>query len=141
MTRERVLAMKRLWTEDEPEYHGRYVDFPPVKVFPKPVQKPHPPILIGAGSHWARQRVVDFADGWMPNFVTPPRIARGLEDIRHRAAEKGRAMSTMNTTAFGVEADLDTVRAFAEAGADRVIFRVPAEQEGTVVPVLIRVPP
>ncbi|MHB8574493.1 MAG: LLM class F420-dependent oxidoreductase [Dehalococcoidia bacterium] len=134
VTRERVLAMKRLWTEAEPEYHGRYVNFPPIKVFPKPVQKPHPPVLIGAGSRWARQRVVDWADGWMPNFITPERMARGLDDIRRRAAEKGRDMSTISATAFGSPHTADAVRGFAEAGAQRVVFSLPSESEAEILP-------
>ncbi len=136
VTRERVLAMKRLWTEEEPEYHGKYVDFPKVKVFPKPVQKPHPPILIGAGSRWARHRVVDYADGWMPNFITPPRLARGIEDIRQRAGEKGRDTSEISFTAFGGQPDADTIRAFAEAGAHRVIFGLPPAPEAQILPLL-----
>jgi len=138
VTRERVLAMKRLWTEEEPEFHGRYVDFPRVKLFPKPVQKPHPPILIGAGSRWARQRVVEWADGWMPNFTTPPRFARGLDDIRRHAAEAGRDMATISATAFGVQPDADTIRAFAEAGAGRVIFSLPSRSEADLLPLLDR---
>jgi probable F420-dependent oxidoreductase len=138
ITRERIQAMKRLWTDEEPEFHGKFVDFPKLKFFPKPVQKPHPPILIGAGSRWARQRVVDWADGWMPNMIDPARFARGLDDIRRRAAEKGRDMSTISATAFGVRPEPEIIRAFAEAGAQRVICVLPPRPEAVVLPVLDR---
>ncbi len=138
VTRERVLAMKRIWTEEEPEYHGRHVDFPRIKVFPKPVQQPHPPILIGAGSRWARQRGVDWADGWMPNFSPPQHFARGVEDIRRRAAEAGRDPATISFSAFGVKADVDSVLAYAEAGAGRVVFSLPSLPEAEILPLLDR---
>ena len=66
ITRERVLAMREIWTHDEPEYHGKYVDFAPLWSWPKPVQPGGPRILLGAGSKWSYDRVADYCDGWMP---------------------------------------------------------------------------
>jgi probable F420-dependent oxidoreductase len=139
ITADRIRAMKTIWTEDEPEYHGKHVDFEKIAVYPKPVQKPHPSVLIGAGSRWARQRVVDWADGWMPNFITPARMVRGMAEIRARAAEKGRDPKTISFTAFGVPPDADTIRAYEEAGTDRVIFVLPPRSEDEVLPVIDRI--
>ena len=72
--REAVLALKELWTKDEAEFHGRYDDFPPVYCYPKPFQKPHPPILLGGNAPNVLQRVVRWGDGWLPNRVTPGQV-------------------------------------------------------------------
>ena len=66
LLRERVLAMKALWTQEQAEFHGRFVDFDPVWLYPKPKQKPHPPILLGGESDQTLRRVVEFCDGWFP---------------------------------------------------------------------------
>jgi probable F420-dependent oxidoreductase len=78
LLRERVEAMKKIWSEDAAEYHGRYVSFDPVWSWPKPVQRPHPPILLGGHSPQVLQRVVDYCDGWMPIEV---RAANVIQDI------------------------------------------------------------
>ena len=73
-TREAVEALKELWTKDEAEYHGRYYDFPPVYSYPKPVQKPHPPVLLGGNAKNVLQRVARWGDGWLPNRATAGQI-------------------------------------------------------------------
>ena len=91
VTEERVAAMKRLWQEDEAEFHSEFVDIPRTMVFPKPLQQPHSPIYLGAESPWARQRVVEWADGWLPLRTGPRRIAANIQDIRARAAGRTRS--------------------------------------------------
>ena len=76
--REGVLALKELWIKEQAEYHGRYYDFPPVYMYPKPFQKPHPPVLLGGNAPNVLQRVSRWADGWLPNRITPDRV----EDAR-----------------------------------------------------------
>jgi alkanesulfonate monooxygenase SsuD/methylene tetrahydromethanopterin reductase-like flavin-dependent oxidoreductase (luciferase family) len=128
--------MKKAWTDDEVEYHGELVDIPPTWIYPKPVQKPHPPILLGAASKWARQRVVDWADGWMPNFTKPEFIARGVEDLRQRAKSAGRDPESISITVFGAQPEaLDDYR---RVGVERVIFRLPYAGAEEVVPELDR---
>ncbi|HEY7870884.1 MAG TPA: LLM class F420-dependent oxidoreductase, partial [Methylomirabilota bacterium] len=73
-TRESVLAMKELWTKTEAEFHGRYHSFPPVKSFPKPAQKPHPPVILGGLAPNVLQRIVAWGDGWLPNRITPEQV-------------------------------------------------------------------
>ena len=122
-TREAIEVMKELWTKEEAEYHGRYFDFPPVKSYPKPVQQPHPPVLIGGMARNVLRRVVAHADGWLPNRVT----AADVEDSRARldamAAEVGRDPKSITISVFGQAPERDLVQSLLNAGADRVIVR------------------
>src|SRR5207249_6241268 len=88
---EQVLAMKQIWTKEAAEFHGKFVSFDPIWMWPKPVQKPHPPILLGGESGHTLQRVVDFCDGWFPRGRAGDVIFTGLADLRARAARAGRA--------------------------------------------------
>jgi len=121
-----IAAMKALWTTNPSEYHGRYVDFPPVRLFPKPVRKPHPPVLLGAIQNpRSLKRVVEWADGWMPIVFSVDEFAHGVEEIRTRARAAGRDPKTIDLTVFGLEGQWQTpdeVRAFEKVGANRVIL-------------------
>jgi probable F420-dependent oxidoreductase len=126
--KEFVAAMKVLWTEDLSEYHGKYVDFPPVKCFPKPAQKPHPPILIGSiNNPKALQRVVDWGDGWVPVLNDVGEFAEGVRYIKAKAKEAGRDPAAIDFTAFGVGnawLSADKLKELESAGANRVVFWV-----------------
>ncbi|MFQ6026442.1 MAG: LLM class F420-dependent oxidoreductase [Dehalococcoidia bacterium] len=126
--RESVLAMKELWTKEEAEYHGRYYDFPPVKVYPKPVQQPHPPVILGGMARNVLKRVASWADGWMPNRVTPEDLESSRRILDTLAAEMGRNPATLTITVYGQEADRDLVQTLFNAGADRVVVRPNAVQ-------------
>jgi len=123
VTDQRVAAMKEMWTRDEAEYRSEFVDIPKTAVIPKPVQQPHPPILLGAGSKWARQRVVDYCDGWLPNVPAPRFVERGVQDIQSRAAEAGRDFDTISINVFG--ADPEAKAEYERMGVDRCIHRLP----------------
>ena len=123
-TREAVLAMKELWGRDEAEYHGRYYDFPPVRCFPKPVQNPHPPVLLGGTAKNVLQRVVAWGDGWLPNWITPDEIRESRARLDDLAAEAGRDSSSIEITAYGQLPDLALIDSFGEAGAGRVTVRI-----------------
>src|ERR687884_170253 len=98
--RERVEAMKAIWTSDEAEYHGRYVDFDPIWSWPKPLQEPHPPILVGGTGERVLDRVVAFGDGWLPNRVDDPgALNRRIEELSRRAERAGRGR--IPVTVFG----------------------------------------
>src|SRR3989449_616123 len=99
---EQVLAMKQIWTKEAAEFHGKFVSFDPIWMWPKPVQKPHPPILLGGESGHTLQRVVDFCDGWFPRGRAGDVIFTGLADLRARAARAGRDMKTISVS--GVDA-------------------------------------
>ena len=122
-TREALDVMKKLWTQEEAEHHGKYFDFPLVRSYPKPVQKPYPPILIGGAAKNVLQRVVDHADGWLPNRVTPAELEDSRRQIEKLAAAAGRNPNTITITVYGQEPDRAAFKSLLDAGADRVVVR------------------
>ena len=121
--REAVLALKELWTKDEAEFHGKYFDFPPVRCFPKPAQKPHPPVLLGGMAKNVLRRVATWGDGWFPNRVTPAQVEESRGVLDSFAAELGRDPAALTISVYGQPADAAVVQSFLDAGADRVIVR------------------
>ena len=122
-TKDSILAMKELWTKDEAEYHGTHYDFPPVRSFPKPVQKPHPPVFLGGKALNAFKRVVEWGDGWMPNRASVEEIRQGRETLDRLAKEAGRDPSTIQVMAFGMSGqfkDRESIMDLEQAGADKV---------------------
>ncbi len=137
LMRERVLAMKEIWTKEAAEFHGEFVDFDPIWSWPKPVQKPHPPVLLGGESEHTRERIVEFGDGWFPRGrggEAP--ILAGLADLRARAARAGRDMQTISVSVFGARPDAAALERYAEAGVTRAILRLPPERREAVLPLL-----
>ena len=131
-TKESVLAMKSLWTEVESEYHGNYYDFPPVYSFPRPTQRPHPPVYLGGMARNVFKRVVEWGDGWMPNRVTPEDISAGRQKLNDLASEASRDPESVSISVFGQPADRELVSSLFDAGADRVMIRVDtAEKDAT----------
>ena len=133
---EQVRAMKEIWTKDEAEFHGQHVNFDKIWSWPKPAQKPHPPVLLGGESGHTLQRVVDFCDGWFPRGRAAEIILPALKDLRERAAKAGRDMKTISTSVFGAKPDELTVESYAAAGITRAILRLPPEGRETVLPLL-----
>ena len=134
--RERILAMKEIWTKDEAEFHGEFVNFDKIWSYPKPAQKPHPPILMGGDGPTTFDRVIEFCDGWMPIGVRSPNIPEKIADLRHRAEAAGRDPRAISVSIFGVKPDRSAIDAMATAGVDRVIFMVPAGDRETVLPLI-----
>lgn len=133
---ERVRAMKAIWTEEEASYHGEFVNFDRIWSYPKPVQKPHPPVILGTfGSKWGRQRVADFGDGWIPIDLFHGDLEADIEDLRKRMRENGRDPSTLTISMFDVfETPEDDLKRFAELGCiERAIPRCPTEDKATVL--------
>jgi probable F420-dependent oxidoreductase len=133
---EQVRAMKEIWTKDEAEFHGKHVNFDKLWSWPKPAQKPHPPILLGGESGHTLQRVVDFCDGWFPRGRAAEIILPALKDLGERAAKAGRDMKTISTSVFGAKPDAGTLETYAQAGITRAILRLPPEGRDTVLPLL-----
>jgi len=130
--RESILAMKECWTQKDAEFHGKYFDFEPVWVEPKPVQKPHPPILIGASSKWAIERVVEFADGWTPIAGTCD-LEERLAQLDQLCDEKGRDRASISVTLFAAPADRGEIDRMAKLGIERILFPLPSEEEGKIL--------
>ena len=122
-TRDAVLAMKELWTKDESEYHGRYYDFSSVRSFPKPAQKPHPPLLVGGHAKSVFRRVVEWGDGWIPSNVTKEEVIRGCATLNEVARQAGRDPSSLQVTLFASDGQFRNrteIEELEEAGVGRV---------------------
>ncbi|MDH3663711.1 MAG: LLM class F420-dependent oxidoreductase [Alphaproteobacteria bacterium] len=133
---DRAKAMQAIWTADEAAYQGDFVQFDNIWSWPKPVQKPHPPILLGGETKYTLRRVVDFCDGWFPRprgFQDPE--AR-MAEFRRIADEAGRDFNTLSTTLFGAEPDADHLKNCEDAGVDRALFQLPSEGRDVVLPLL-----
>ena len=134
--KERVLAMKELWTKDEAEFHGETVDFGPTWSWPKPVQKPHPPIIIGGTGPHTLKRVAEYGDGWMPIAFTLSfdDLAARIAEVTAMAAAKGKPKPEI--TVFGVPLDPKGIEQFAAAGVDRAVWGLESAPAEAVLPVL-----
>ena len=121
--RESVDVMKELWTKDEAEFHGKYYDFPPVKCNPKPLQSPHPPIILGGASRNVLRRIATWADGWLPLRISPEELETSRKILDALAREIGRDPSEITITAYGQNPDRTLIRSLFDAGADRVVVR------------------
>jgi probable F420-dependent oxidoreductase len=123
LLREQVEAMKEIWTKDDSEYHGELVRFDRVWCWPKPVQRPHPPVLLGGNGPRTLQRVVRYADGWMPNRGD---LAGRVKELQQLAEEAGRAPIPVTTyaTLRGGAAEIERAR---DTGFDRLIWYVSAD--------------
>jgi len=136
--RERVSAMKQIWSREEPEFHGRYVDFPPIWSWPKPVQAPHPPVLLGVQGRGAIERVVDYADEWLPidaDTARPwrPRIA----ELQRLAAERGRGDIPVSVCTERPP-DAALLEDYLALDVHRAIFLVPSAGRDELLPMLDR---
>ena len=139
MLRERILAMKEIWANDEAEFHGEFVDFDKIRSFPKPVQKPNPPIIMGGDGPRTFDRVIDYCDGWMPiggRRSQGPGLDEKIANLRRQAEDAGRDPASINVSIFGTRPDGDMVNRMKEAGVDRVVFGLPSADRDTVVPLI-----
>jgi probable F420-dependent oxidoreductase len=123
--RESILAMKELWTKPEAEFHGKYYDFPLVKSYPKPAQKPHPPVILGGHAKSVLERIVAWGDGWLPNRITPEKLRESRATLDRLAKDAGRNPSAITISVHGQPADRELIKRFHDAGATRVIVRPP----------------
>jgi alkanesulfonate monooxygenase SsuD/methylene tetrahydromethanopterin reductase-like flavin-dependent oxidoreductase (luciferase family) len=128
--------MKEIWTKDEASYHGQHVNFDPIWSWPKPAQKPHPPVLLGGESGHTLQRVVDFCEGWFPRGRAGDVILNGLEDLQARAAKAGRDMKTISVSVFGAKPDEATMESYTKTGVTRAILRLPSDGRDVILPLL-----
>jgi probable F420-dependent oxidoreductase len=123
--RERIEAIKAIWTEDEAEYHGEHVEFDPIWCWPKPVQKPHPPVLVGGTGEKVLDRVIAYGDEWMPNRVTDPdALGARIEELRARAGRR------VPVSVFGAKPDASFLERLAGVGVDRAyLYLTPREPD------------
>lgn len=130
---ERARAMKVIWAEEEPEFHGEFVDFDPIWSYPKPVQRPNPPILVGGETDHTLRRVVDWADGWFPRGRGGFDPAEGMARLKAIADEAGRPMDTIDVSLFGAPPNREALDRAAEAGVTRAILALPSNDRDDVL--------
>ena len=134
---EQIRAMKEIWTKDVAEFHGKWVDFEPIWAWPKPVQKPHPPVVFGGESGYTLQRVVEIGDGWFPRGRAGADVVlKGMADLAARAARAGRDMKTISVSVFAARPDAADLARLAEGGVTRALLLLPSEGRDKLLPLL-----
>ncbi|MFN7944226.1 MAG: LLM class F420-dependent oxidoreductase [Blastocatellia bacterium] len=136
--RERVLAMKEIWTQEKAEFHGEFVNFDPILSFPKPVQKPHPPIVMGGNGPTTIDRVVEYCDEWMPIAMRTSDLAERIETLKTQAAAAGRNPDAIPVTIFAAKPEREAIERLASVGISRVVFLLPPADREVVLPLLDR---
>jgi probable F420-dependent oxidoreductase len=121
---EQLAALKQIWTDEQAEFHGQFIDFAPIFSWPKPVQRPHPPIYIGGESRAALERLRTLGDDWLPQAATPPDT---LRRVRLWLADNGR--TNVPVTIFGAGRDKAALAGYADAEVDEVTFLLPTQPE------------
>ncbi len=138
--REQIEAMKEIWSKDVAEYHGKIVDFPPLNAWPKPVQKPHRPIVVGGAFRLAARRALRYGDGIIPS--APSAGSGSAEEFmprwREMAEAAGRDPRTLSVTLGGAPEDLDALKRHRDLGVTRMTVRLPPAGEDAILPVLDR---
>src|SRR6476659_5775491 len=135
LVRERIEAMKEIWTKSKPKYAGDMVKFDEMMQWPKPVQKPHPPIVIGGGFPHAAKRAIAYGDGWIPigGRSDPLDV---LPQFRQMAKDAGRDPASLSFDVFGAPRDLEALKRCRDAGVDRVVLMLPPKPRDEILPML-----
>ena len=135
--RERILGMKEIWTKDEAEYHGKFVNFDPIWSWPKPAAKPHPPILVGGAGPRTLERVIEYGDGWMPiGGRSGAVLGQMIQELQQKAKDAGRG--PIPVSVFGVPPSQEAIENYAAMGVERCIFGLRPEPAEKAVPALKR---
>jgi probable F420-dependent oxidoreductase len=136
LLRERILAMKQIWTEEAAEFHGKLVDFDPIWSLPKPVQKPHPPIILGSASRKSLDRVVEYCDGWVPIGLAMRDLPGAIRQLHEKAQAAGRDPKSIELSLFWAPGDGDVLRSFRDMGISRAVLAVPPAPPAKVLSLL-----
>ena len=140
LAREKIEAMKAIWTQPKAEYHGEFVDFDPIMAWPKPVQKPYPPIIVGGAFPQGARRAIRYGDGWIPltGRATSNDIAECLPRFHQMAAEAGRDPATIPLSLFAVPEEVDTLKRYRDLEISRVVVSLASDDAGKILPILDR---
>jgi probable F420-dependent oxidoreductase len=138
VARERVEAMKEIWTKPKPEYHGEFVNFDPMMTWPKPVQKPHPPVIVGGAFPYGARRAIRYGDGWVPHASRPEYgdVSDFLPEFHKMVREAGRDPASLPLTMFRVVEELDKLCHYRDIGIARVVITLPSAGADQVFPLL-----
>jgi probable F420-dependent oxidoreductase len=141
LMRERILAMKALWTQEEASFHGEFVNFDSAWSWPKPAQRPHPPILLGGESDYTLRRIVEYCDGWIPRPVGDFTAKGAVERLRRMAETKGREPKSLMISVFRAPPDEPVLAEYRRAGIDEALFEIPDLSRDEILQVLDRYAP
>jgi probable F420-dependent oxidoreductase len=140
LARERIEAMKAIWTQSKAEYHGEFVNFDPMMTWPKPVQKPHPPILVGGAFPYGARRALSYGNGWMPHRTRTQYadVQALLPKFREMAVEAGRDLASVPITIWGAKENLDLLKRDRDDGISRVVVAFDSAKGDKILPELDR---
>lgn len=133
IVREKILAMKEIWNNDEAQFHGEFVNFDPIWSWPKPKQAGGPPVWMGANSKWVFDRVAEYCDGWMPIGGSG---SGAMDNLKKACEVRGRDVDSVTLALFGAPMDLDQLNRRIEQGFTELIFGLPQGEADVVLPVL-----
>jgi probable F420-dependent oxidoreductase len=136
LMRERVLAMKEIWTQSKPKFSGELVKFDEIMQWPKPVQKPHPPIVVGGAFPHAAKRAIAYGDGWIPIGGRNLDPLEALPQFRQMAKDAGRDPDSLSFDVFAGPRDPDTLKRYRDAGVTRVVLMLPPKGRDEILPML-----
>ena len=140
LARENIEAMQAIWTQPKAEYHGEFVNFDTMMTWPKPVQKPYPPVLVGGAFPYSARRAIRYGDGWMPQITSssPTPLTELIPRFRQMAAEAGRDPAKFDISVGGQAEDVDLIRRYQDLNVNRVSVSLQSEKADTILPVLDR---
>lgn len=139
LVRERIEAMKAIWAHDTAEYHGELVHFGPMQAWPKPVQKPHPPVIVGGAFPYGPRRAIRYGDGWIPHArPSDGDVGDFVTQFYAMVQQAGRDPHALPVTLFRVIEDVDLLRRYRDLGVARMVISLPAAKQDEVLPILDR---
>ena len=138
LLKERIEAMREIWGNEHASYHGKFVNFSKIISNPKPIQKPHPPIIVGGAFPHGAKRAIAYGDGWIPHAKRPAydSVIDKISEFRRMASLAGRNPDSLPITVFGIEEDLDRLPRYRDAGVERVVFSLPSNSSKDTLPLL-----
>ena len=138
VARERVEAMKVIWTKSKAEYHGEFVDFDPMMTWPKCVQKPHVPVIVGGAFPYSARRAIRYGEGWIPQAGRggTGEIADMIPEFRKMATEAGRDPNSIEITVWFPKQEPDLMKRYEDLGVSRVVFNLESDKADKVLPVV-----
>jgi probable F420-dependent oxidoreductase len=140
LARERIEAMKAIWTRSKPEYHGEFVNFDPMMTWPKPVQTPHPPVIVGGAYPYGARRAIRYGDGWMPHRARPqyPDVAALVPEFFDLVDRSGRRREEVPVTIWGAPEDISILERDRALGVSRLVVSLESAAADVILPELDR---
>ena len=135
---ERVAAMRAIWTKSKPEYSGDLVKFPPMMTWPKPVQKPHPPVIVGGAFPWGARRAIQYGDGWYPHALRKNYgdLLETLPEFYEMCKTAGRDPKTLPITVSAPPQTEDAAKRYRDAGVERIVYSIASDDASKTLPLL-----